>query len=71
MDKKELIDRLDRAYEMEESMVTILIGLCNLDTVVTDLSPAINEKVRNILLDIRKDSIRHKNMVLEIKNGLK
>ena len=66
-----MIDRLDRAYEMEESMVTILIGLCNPDAITTELSPGIQEKVRNILLDIRKDSIRHKKMVLEIKNGLK
>lgn len=71
MEKKELIDRLDRAYGMEETMVVMLIGLCNTDTLSAELSAGTQDRIRIILQGIRDDSIRHKKMVLEIKNGLK
>ena len=71
MDKAELLDRLNRTFEMEETMVGILIDLCLPDALSTELSPAIREKIRGILLGIKEDSLRHKKIVLEIKNAIK
>jgi len=71
MDKTELSDRLDRTYEMEETMVGMLVDLCHPEALDPKLPPDVREKIRGILLGIKEDSIRHKKMVLEIKNGLK
>jgi hypothetical protein len=71
MNKAEISDLLDRTYEMEETMVGMLVGLCHPEALDTEIPQDIREKIRGILLGIKEDSLRHKKMVLEIKNGLK
>lgn len=71
MDKAELLDRLDRTFEMEETMVGMLVDLCRPEALSTELSPAVREKISSILLGIKQDSARHKQIVLEIKNAIK
>ena len=72
MDKEELLDRLRRAYEMEEKMVVSLIDLLQPELFSEDIDPKKSKQIQNIILSIKKDSSRHESivgkMIKELKN---
>lgn len=57
---------LKRAYEMEERMATVLIDLC--EPAITDADSQSDDlkKIHRMLLKIQKDTLRHKEVVLEL-----
>ena len=61
--KDGFFDDLKRAYEMEERMASVLIDLCE-PVMMEDnvLDPDI-KKMRGMLLQIQKDTLRHKEIV--------
>jgi hypothetical protein len=71
MDNKELLDRLNRAYIMEEQMTGLLIDLCQPAVLPDDLSKEVRKRIEGILYSIKVDTIRHKKVVLEIKDKIK
>ena len=70
MDNSELQDRLDRAYIMEEEMAGALIDLCHPESLPKDLSKDVRKRISDILFSIKTDTLRHKKMVLEMKEKL-
>ena len=71
IDKNEFIDRLTRAYEMEEDMAGALIDLCEPSVLPTEISNDLRERLRKILLGIKADTLRHKTIVEGILENLK
>ena len=71
--KDSFFDDLKRAYEMEERMAGVLIDLCEPAMVESDSSDPKMKKIRSILLQIQKDTLRHKeivqNMLSELTEG--
>ena len=62
-EKDSFFDGLKRAYEMEERMAGVLIDLCEPIMMESDvLEPSLN-KIRKLLLQIQKDTLRHKELV--------
>jgi len=61
--KKSFFDDLKRAYEMEERMAGVLIDLCEPVMVESDSSDPKIRKIRKMLLEIQKDTLRHKEIV--------
>ena len=61
--KDSFFDDLKRAYEMEERMAGVLIDLCEPAMVESDSSDPKMKKIRSILLQIQKDTLRHKEIV--------
>jgi len=61
--KDSFFDDLKRAYEMEERMASVLIDLCE-PAMMEDnvLDPEI-KKMRGMLMQIQKDTLRHKEIV--------
>ena len=70
MDKVELLDRLNRAYIMEEQMTGLLVDLCQPIVLPDDLSQAIRKRIIGILASIKADTVRHKEIIFEIKKSL-
>ena len=70
MDKDEFIDRLNRAYEMEEGMAGELIDLCQPDALPAHIPPEVRERLRAMFLSIQADTLRHKAVVAEIMSSL-
>ena len=70
MNKEEILDRLNRAYAMEEEMAGVLIDLCYPRTLSDDLSEGVRKRIEDILLVIKADTLRHKKIVLEIRGTL-
>lgn len=64
---QELIDKLTRAYEMEEEMAGVLIEICSAQELPTDVAPALRERINRILASIKDDTLRHKQVVLAAK----
>ena len=64
--KKEWLDKLKRAYEMEEVMAALLTDLA-MPHVLTSKSPEQErQKVRKMLALIRADTLEHKKIVAEM-----
>ncbi|MFA6079365.1 MAG: hypothetical protein WC779_06450 [Candidatus Omnitrophota bacterium] len=61
--KDSFFDDLKRAYEMEERMASVLIDLCEPDITEGNISDPNLKKIRTMLLQIQKDTLRHKGIV--------
>ncbi len=70
MDNEEFLDKLNRAYVMEEEMAATLIGLCHPESLPEDLSREARKRIESILLIIKADTLQHKKIVLGIKESL-
>lgn len=70
MNKKELKDKLNRARLMEEEMAGALIDLCVSGLLPEDLSETAAKRIEGILLGIKVDTLRHKQTVVRIIEGL-
>jgi hypothetical protein len=63
-DKKDnFFDDLKRAYEMEERMAGVLIDLCEPAMGEDSISDPDVMKIRRMLMEVQKDTLRHKEMV--------
>lgn len=71
MNNEEFLDKLNRAYLMEEEMASTLIDLCHPKSLSDDLSEDISKRIENVLLSIKADTFRHKKIVSDIREGLK
>ena len=64
--KDSFFDDLKRAYEMEERMAGVLIDLCEPAMAEGDsLDPKV-KRIREILLHIQKDTLRHKEIIQKL-----
>jgi len=70
MDNEEFLDKLNRAYIMEEEMAGILIDLCHSKSLIYDLSEEERRQIEGILLGIKADTLRHKKLVSDIRETL-
>ena len=61
--KDNFFDDMKRAYEMEERMASVLIDLCEPVMMEDNASDPVIKKIRALLLQIQKDTIRHKGLV--------
>lgn len=68
--KKQLLDKLKRAHEMEEAMSGTLIDLCAINTPIDGLAPELQQRISKILNNIKKDTLKHKKIITEIKETL-
>ncbi len=64
--KDAFFDDLKRAYEMEERMASVLIDLCEPAMMADNVSDPKIKKIRALLLQIQKDTLRHKGIVQNI-----
>jgi len=71
MDNAEFLDRLNRAYIMEEQMTGLLIGLCQPAVLPNDLTQEARQRIEGALNSIKTDTLRHQKAVLEIKARIK
>jgi len=62
-EKDSFFDDLKRAYEMEERMAGVLIDLCEPAMMKDNASDPKIRKIREMLLRIQKDTLRHKEIV--------
>jgi hypothetical protein len=70
MNNEGLLDKLDRAYLMEEEMAGMLIGLCQPAFLPDDLPQEIREHIERILSIIKEDTLRHKKIVSEAREDI-
>ena len=70
MKKGELLDKLKRAYLMEEEMAGVLIHLCQPASLPDDLPEKTRKHIERILSSIKADTLRHKKIVSEIREKL-
>jgi hypothetical protein len=70
MNEGELLDKLNRAYVMEEEMAGMLIELCQPATLPEDLPEETRNRLEHILSIIKTDTLRHKKIVSEIRGNL-
>ena len=71
MDNAALLDKLNRAYTMEEQMTGLLIDLCQPAVLPVDLTADVRKRIEGILYSIKADTLRHKKVILEIKDTIK
>jgi len=65
-----MLDRLERAYRMEEEMAGMLIEFCQPEALPEDLPADARQRIKNILLSIKSDTLRHRDVVAEAKRRL-
>lgn len=70
MDNLELLDKINRAYIMEEQMTSLLIDLCQPVALPKDLTEDVSKRIEDILYSIKADTLRHKKIILTIKNNI-
>lgn len=70
MENKEFLDKLNRAYELEEGMSERLIDLCGSTFLPDDLPEEVRKRIEGILISIKSDTLRHKKIVSEIRDRL-
>jgi len=70
MKKGELLDKLNRAYLMEEEMAGMLIDLCQPTSLPDDLPEKTRKQIEKILSSIKADTLRHKETVSKIRENL-
>lgn len=63
MNNDEFIDKLKRAYMMEEEMAGALIDLCAGEVLPDDLPEQERARIKKILLSIKADTLRHRRIV--------
>ena len=61
--KDSFFDDMKRAYEMEERMASVLIDMCEPVMMEENVSDPTVKKIRAMLLQIQKDTLRHKGLV--------
>lgn len=66
MTPEELVDKLRRAYEMEEVMVGMLFDVIHKILPVPGLSEEKQKKVAELLATIQQDTLSHKKVVSEL-----
>lgn len=71
MKNEKILDLLRRTYEMEEVMVGALIELAQPHALNADIPKEIRDKALNIVTEIKNDTLRHRDTVLEIIKKLK
>ena len=64
--KDTFFDDLKRAYEMEERMASVLIDLCERAMMENNVLDPSLKKIRELLLWIQKDTLRHKGLVQDM-----
>lgn len=69
-DAQTIIDRLRRAYEMEEQMAEVLFGMLQTEANSDELSSEQKAKVMRILRVLNEDTLRHKTVVESILKRL-
>jgi hypothetical protein len=70
MNNEPLLDKLERAYQMEEQMAGILIDLCRRDEMSADIPVDVQKRILGILASIKTDTLRHKEIVAEARRRL-
>ncbi|MEW6009340.1 MAG: hypothetical protein AB1629_06885 [Candidatus Omnitrophota bacterium] len=65
MTKDEFIDKLERIREMEEIMAGVLIEISQ-EGSLRDLQDENKDTIKELLISIREDTLRHKRIVSEI-----
>lgn len=70
MDKEDLLDKLNRVYQMEEQMTGLLIDLCQPEILPSDIPVGVRKRIESMLASILADTVRHKKIVLDIKESL-
>jgi hypothetical protein len=69
INKRELLDRLKSAHEMEEVMAGLLTDLAGTHVLIRKISVQDRRKVRHMLSVIHADTLEHKKIVKKmIKN---
>ena len=61
--KEELLDRLKRAYEMEEVMADLLTALAMPHVLTSKIPEQNRQKVHKMLAIIHADTLKHKKIV--------
>ncbi|MBF0121814.1 MAG: hypothetical protein HQL21_00220 [Candidatus Omnitrophica bacterium] len=67
MNNEVFLDRLERAYQMEEEMAGTLIDLCHPKALPEDIPVDVRKRIQTILLSIKADTLRHKDIIAEAK----
>jgi len=70
MDNEEFLDKLNRAYMMEEEMAGELIDFCQPQSLPGDLPEKERKLIEGILLGIKADTLRHKKILSGIRGSL-
>lgn len=70
MNNGDLLDKLNRAYVMEEDMASMLIDLCQPASLPGDLPQETRNRLEHLLSIINTDTLRHKKIVSEIRGNL-
>ncbi|MFA6186777.1 MAG: hypothetical protein WC770_06160 [Phycisphaerae bacterium] len=70
MNNGDLLDKLNRAYMMEEEMAGMLVDLCQPASLPDDLPQETRKRIERILSIIKTDTLRHKKIVSEIRGNL-
>ena len=66
MQNQIFLDKLKRAYMMEEQMAGMFIDLCQTEDLPLDLSEAKRKRLEHVLLGIKADTLRHKKILSKI-----
>ncbi len=66
MTKEEIVDKLKRAYEMEEVMAGMLFDVIRKILPISELSEDKQKRVAQMLMSIQKDTLKHEKMVFEL-----
>lgn len=64
--REELIDRLKRAYEMEEVMAGMLLGLLESEAALVEVPDDQRPKITEKILAIQQDTFRHRKIVTSL-----
>jgi hypothetical protein len=67
---EELLDKLNRAYLMEEEMAGKLIDLCHPESLPDDMPEKVRKRIEGLLISIKADTLRHKKLVSELRGSL-
>ncbi|MEI8348916.1 MAG: hypothetical protein WCI77_02085 [Candidatus Omnitrophota bacterium] len=70
MNNEELLDKLNRAYVMEEEMASMLIDLCRPKHLPDDLPKEARKRIEDVLISIKVDTLRHKKIVSKMRGTL-
>ncbi len=66
MTREELLDRLRRAYEMEEVMVPALVGLIDGHTLYEGIPSEKKTKVLGTISILKKDTLEHRKIIADL-----
>ncbi|MDD5408620.1 MAG: hypothetical protein PHC71_00795 [Candidatus Omnitrophica bacterium] len=70
MDNEEFLDKIKRAYLMEEEMAGELIDFCQPKALPEDLPENDRRRIEGILTGIKADTLRHKKILSDIRGSL-